>query len=93
MTTRTKTKSPWSLSDAELAEWLKPLDGKVLIGDAELKQLGIDLHRTTRFQLIRDGKFPPPVKLGVETNARNRWRSADIRKYVLGLVKQARQAA
>lgn len=80
-----------SLTDDELIELLKPLDGKVFIRDEELRAMGLDMHRSNRCTMVRKGLFPPPVKLGKETNARNRWLSADIRKYVRKLVLSARE--
>lgn len=42
----------------------------------------VPIGRSAWYQGIKDGKFPPPVKLGPKTSA---WREADINKLIADL--------
>jgi prophage regulatory protein len=50
-----------------------------LLGEQELKQKGIKFSRQHRHRLIKQGKFPAPVKIGANTNA---WPENEIDKWI-----------
>jgi predicted DNA-binding transcriptional regulator AlpA len=51
-----------------------------------LRQYGIPWGRIHLYRLVRDGKFPPPLKVG----ARNRWLESEVDQYVEELVRKQR---
>lgn len=50
-----------------------------LLDDAGLRAKGIKFSRAHRHRLIRAGKFPKPVKLGLGTNG---WVEAEIDQWI-----------
>jgi predicted DNA-binding transcriptional regulator AlpA len=50
-----------------------------LLDDAGLRAKGIKFSRQHRHKLIRDGKFPPPLKAGENTNA---WVESEIDAWI-----------
>jgi prophage regulatory protein len=53
-------------------------DGDQLVVDKDLDAL-MPLHRSTRWRMARDGKFPRPIQI---TPARKAWRLSDIRQWL-----------
>jgi prophage regulatory protein len=49
------------------------------LDEADLKARGIKFSRQHRHRLIRQRKFPPPVKIGANTNA---WPEHEIDQYL-----------
>jgi prophage regulatory protein len=49
------------------------------LDEADLKARGIKFSRQHRHRLVRQGKFPKPVKLGLNTNA---WPETEIDQYL-----------
>jgi prophage regulatory protein len=50
-----------------------------LLDEQGLKQKGIKFSRQHRHRLVRQGKFPRPVKIGINTNA---WPEPEIDRYI-----------
>jgi prophage regulatory protein len=48
------------------------------LNEADLKARGIKFSRQHRHRLIRQGRFPKPVKIGANTNA---WPEPEIDQY------------
>jgi prophage regulatory protein len=48
------------------------------LDEADLKARGIKFTRQHRHRLIKQGKFPKPVKLGLNTNA---WVECEVDEY------------
>ena len=51
-----------------------------------LAPLGVPHSRQHLWKLIKGGKFPRPVKLGVENRGRNYWRRSTIETWIAGRV-------
>jgi predicted DNA-binding transcriptional regulator AlpA len=62
-----------------------PPSGKVLLGLADLRALGIPYSRAHLHRLMHAGKFPRPVALGPEVRARKAWRADDIERWLASL--------
>ncbi len=46
----------------------------------------VAMHKTTVYKLVRQGKFPPPVKT---TGKASRWRSSEVERWINGLGRSA----
>jgi prophage regulatory protein len=53
------------------------------LDEHDLKARGIKFSRQHRHRLIRQGKFPKPVKIGMNTNA---WPESEIDEYQEGCI-------
>lgn len=70
-----------------------PPPGKVLLGLADLRALGISWSRQHLHRLMREGRFPPQVSSGPETCARKFWRAEDIQRWLEALrYRESREA-
>jgi prophage regulatory protein len=56
-----------------------------LLSPEDLKSKGIDFDRTHLHELIRVGKFPKPVKIGLRRNA---WVESEIDAWILQLIAE-----
>jgi prophage regulatory protein len=62
-----------------------------LLDDDGLREKGIKFTRQHRHRLIRRGKFPRPIKVGLNTNA---WIESEIDEYLKSCIaKRDRLAA
>jgi prophage regulatory protein len=60
-------------------------DRFVLLDDAGLRQLGIAFSRQHRHRLIRQGRFPRPVKVGENKNA---WLASEIHDWIAARIAE-----
>jgi len=61
-----------------------------LLDEEDLKQRGIKFSRQHRHRLIRQGKFPKPVKVGANTNA---WPEPEIDQFIERCISKRDEAA
>ena len=59
--------------------------GKVLLGLADLRALGISWSRQHLHRLMRESRFPPQVASGPEPSARKFWKAGDIAAWLAAL--------
>jgi prophage regulatory protein len=45
----------------------------------------VPISRSAWYQGVKDGKFPPPIKLGPKTSA---WRESDVNRLIADLVSK-----
>ena len=57
--------------------------GRRLLDEDGLRQKGIKFSRQHRHRLIKEGRFPPPIKVGINTNA---WIEDEIDRHIAGLI-------
>jgi hypothetical protein len=62
-----------------------PPSGKVLLGLADLRALGISWSRQHLHRLMREGRFPPQLGSGPEPSARKFWKADDIAAWLAAL--------
>ncbi len=55
-----------------------------LMNDRQVAAI-LSLHNATVFRLVREGRFPPPIKLGSST----RWRTSDVVAHIASLQPEA----
>jgi predicted DNA-binding transcriptional regulator AlpA len=56
--------------------------GMILVGYADLKEMGVPYTQTHLYRLVKAGEFPKPVKLGNAPNARIAWKRAEILEWI-----------
>ena len=62
-----------------------PPSGKVLLGLADLRALGISWSRQHLHRLMREGRFPSQLVSGPEPSARKFWKADDIAAWLAAL--------
>ncbi len=63
----------------------KQEDRVVLLDDAGLRSLGIRFSRQHLHRLIRQGRFPRPVKIGANRNA---WLTTEINDWIAARIAE-----
>ena len=56
-----------------------------LLSYRDLREKGIKFHRTHIWRKVKEGSFPPPIKIGAQRNA---WIDSEIEEWIAGLVEQ-----
>ena len=73
------------LPDSAVPKGTAMNDTRILIDWKALKALGWPYSRQHTYRLVRDGKFPRPLKFGNYRRARIAWRYEEIQAYLDGL--------
>lgn len=64
-----------------------------LLSFEDLKAKGVNLSRSQIHRLVKDGKFPAPIKLSETVNGRNSWIEEQIDAHIKSLIKRASNKA